>query len=527
MALEDPALLEKEMVNQMGTRQVPDDLRWSRCIVMSVAFIAWMLSAAAFAQSPTNVVWIIADDLGPELGCYGYPGVSTPNLDRLAAKGARYIHAFSTAPVCSSSRTAFQTGQYQTTVGGHHHNTRVKPKLPASTATVTGLMRKAGYFVCNGRGTADDDKRLAKSHFNFQYDSKTFFDGHDWTQRAAGQPFFAQVQIKEPHRTFVERTGNFPDAPIPPYYPDHPVTRADWANYLSSIEVLDAKVGEVLDRLDAEGLADNTLVIFFGDHGRPHVRGKQWLYDGGLNVPLLVRWPGRVSPGTVDERLVSLLDLMPTTLAAAGVAVPDQVKLVGSDLMNASWDGHERLFAARDRCGEAVDRIRSVRTRDFKYIRNFYPEIPYMQHSSYKRLQYPVDTLMKVLHAEGQWTSPMMEATRPSEELYDLTADPHEMNNLAADPAYREQLESMRGDVEKWIRETDDKGRIDESQTVDLDALRAEKWEWYTKTMKARGLDPNTSDREYLDWWMRELNVSEPNEAASSRGAEGSAKPAR
>jgi uncharacterized sulfatase len=501
--------LDKGKVEQMQPTQVLGDWRWASWIVMSVALSAWVAPSVALAESATNVVWIIADDLGPELGCYGYPGVSTPNLDRLATEGARYVHAFSTAPVCSPSRTAFQTGQYQTTVGGHHHDTRLKPKLPESSPTVTGLMRAAGYFVCNGRGKAVGEKRLAKSHFNFQYDARTFFDGHDWTQRAEGQPFFAQVQIKEPHRTFVERTGDFPDSPIPPYYPDHPVTRADWANYLSSIEVLDAKVGEVLDRLDDEGLADNTLVIFFGDHGRPHVRGKQWLYDGGLHVPLLVRWPAKVRPGTVDERLVSLLDLMPTTLAVAGVAVPDQVKLVGGNLMDANWDGHERLFAARDRCGEAVDRIRSMRTRDFKYIRNFRPEIPYMQHSSYKRLQYPVDTLMRVLHAEGRWTSPLMAANRPVEELYDLAADPYEMNNLAGDPAYHERIESMRGEVENWIRETDDKGRTDESLTVDLEALRAEKWEWYTKTMKARGLDPRMSDREYLDWWMRELGVAE------------------
>ena len=332
----------------------------------------------------------------------------------------------------------------------------------------------------------------------------------DWTQRAEGQPFFAQVQIKEPHRKFVTRSRDFPAAPIPPYYPDHPVTRADWANYLASIEALDAKVGDVLDRLDAEGLTDNTLVFFFGDHGRPHVRGKQWLYDGGLHVPLLVRWPGKIGPGTVDRRLVSLLDLMPTTLAAAGVAVPDRVQLVGADLMDPSWQGHRRLFAARDRCGEAVDRIRSVRTRDFKYIRNFFPDIPYMQHSSYKRLQYPVDTLMRVLHDEGKWTSPMMAATRPKEELYDLRIDPNEMRNVADDPVYREQLEAMRNDVEAWIRETDDQGRIDEGLTVDLEALRAEKWAWYTKSLQARGLDSSVSDRRYLEWWMRELGVGEP-----------------
>ena len=398
-----------------------------------------LLTGFAAADDRPNVVWIIADDLSPELGCYGYPGVSTPNIDRLAAEGVRFDLAFATAPVCSSSRTAFQTGQYQTTVGGHHHDTRIKPELPDSIPTVTGLMQQAGYFVSNGRGLKAPQKKLAKSHLNFVYDAREFFDGSDWTQRAEGQPFFAQVQIKEPHRGFVKRTHEYDDSPIPPYYPDHPVTRADWGNYLASIEVLDQKVGAILDRLDAEGLADNTLVMFFGDHGRPHVRGKQWLYDSGVRVPLLVRLPGKMKPekkmpGKVDERLISLLDLMPTTLAVAGVPLPDGVALMGHDLLAPSWKGHESLFAARDRCGEAIDRIRSVRNRRFKYIRNFYPDKPYLQHSSYKKLNYPVVTLMQVLHADGKWDSPMMANTRPVEELYDLESDPHEMKNLAGDP---------------------------------------------------------------------------------------------
>jgi uncharacterized sulfatase len=336
------------------------------------------------------------------------------------------------------------------------------------------------------------------------YDKKTFFDGYDWSQRDRGQPFFGQVQIKEPHRQFVKSDRMRPAAPIPQYYPEHPVTRADWANYLASIEVLDQKVGEILDRLETENLADSTLVIFFGDHGRPHVRGKQWLYDGGLHTPLIVRWPGKVKAGVVEERLVSLLDLMPTTLAVAGVADPG---LPGANLLDPQWQGHQRLFAARDRCGDAVDRIRSVRTRDFKYIRNFHPEIPYLQHSGYKKLSYPVETLMKVLHAEGRWTSPFMATTRPSEELYDLAVDPEEMNNVAGDPAYRDALLTLRSAVDDWIESTGDQGAIDESATVDIAALKAEKWQWYENTMRKRGLDPGISDQAYLQWWEQQLGV--------------------
>lgn len=449
-----------------------------------------------------NVVWIIADDLGPELGCYGYPEVATPNIDRLADGGTRFTHAFACAPVCSSSRTAFITGRYQTTVGGHHHNTRIKPVLPETVPTVVELMHQNGYFVCNGNGTPT--KRIAKSHFNFVYDSKTFFHGADWTQRDRDQPFFATVQIKEPHRPFVQSDRPRLDAPIPPYYPEHPVTRADWANYLASIEVLDQKVGGVLDRLNNEGLAENTLVVFFGDHGRPHVRGKQWLYDGGLHVPIIVRWPNEVRTGQVDDRLVSLLDLMPTTLAAARAEVPE---LPGRNLLDSEFLGHEFLIAARDRCGDAVDRIRSVRTGDYKYIRNFHPELPYLQHSGYKKAGYPVETLMKVMHTQGRWDTLLMAKTRPTEELYDLVADPYEMNNLAGDPGSQAKLVDLRSRLDRWIVETDDQGRVDESLSVDINALKEEKWNSFERKMRSRGLEPDVSDRAYLNWWKKNLGV--------------------
>ena len=365
-------------------------------------------------------------------------------------------------------------------------------------------MQQAGYFVSNGRGTVEEGRRPAKSHFNFVYDARKFFDGTDWSQRKPDQPFFAQVQIKEPHRTFVKSKQLRPDAPIPSCYPEHPVTRADWANYLASIEVLDQKVGAVLKRLDDEGLTDNTLVIFFGDHGRPHVRGKQWLYDGGLHTPLLIRWPGRVNTGQVDNRLVSLLDLMPTTLAAASIDPP---KLPGHNLLDPKWNGHEKLFAARDRCGDAADRIRSVRTRDFKYIRNFHPEIPYLQHSGYKKLSYPVETVMKVLYAEGKWDALFMAKTRPPEELYDLRHDPHELKNLAGQPEHRTTLQELRQSVDEWIKASGDLGQIDEEKTVDLKKVMEEKRVWYERTMKKRGLSARISDRDYLRWWEKELGV--------------------
>ena len=242
----------------------------------SFLILAILLPHVVQAADRPNVVWIVADDLGPELGCFGYPDVATPNIDRLAKSGRLYTRAFATAPVCSSSRTAFQTGRYQTSIGGHHHDTHDKRKLPDSVPTVTGLMRKAGYFCTNGRGSQADKKR-AKSHFNFIYEDKTFFDGYDWSQRKKGQPFFAQVQIREPHRKFHLSSRPRPKAPIPPYYPKHPVTRADWSELpRQHRSELDRKSRRLcMDRLDAEGeLADNTLVSVFR-RSRPASRPRQ------------------------------------------------------------------------------------------------------------------------------------------------------------------------------------------------------------------------------------------------------------
>ncbi len=204
--------------------------------LMIRVFLAALVAGvpSLMAGDRLNVLWIVADDLGIELGCYGEKNVATPNIDRLAAEGGRYTQVFATAPVCSSSRTAFITGVYQTTTGGHHHDTVLKKPLPGGVETVTEIFREAGYHVSN-RSAKDGGK--GKTHYNFEYEGD-LYGSTDWADRAPGQPFFAQVQIHEPHREFVKNDD--PERPakieLPPYYPDHPVTRADWANYLASVE---------------------------------------------------------------------------------------------------------------------------------------------------------------------------------------------------------------------------------------------------------------------------------------------------
>ncbi len=453
-----------------------------------------------------NVLWLVSDDLGVEAGCYGDKAVSTPNVDRLAAEGVRYTHAYSSAPVCSSSRSAFITGMYQTSIGAQHHRTRNLKPLPEGVRTLPELFKEAGYFVCNIN--AKTGKGIGKEDYNF-ITPENLYDGDDWSQRAEGQPFFAQVQIFEPHRTFDknEDPDRLAKIELPPYYPDHPVTRADWANYLASVEEMDRKTGEFLDRLEQEGLADNTLVVFFGDHGRPHVRGKQWLYDPGLHTPLILRWPGHLEPGEVRDGQVSLIDLAPTSLAAAGLEIPGFMQ--GVDILADGFEGRPEIYAARDRCGDAVDRIRCVRTERYKYIRNFMPELPYTQHSGYKKQQYPVLTLMEVMQDQGRLTPEQalfMAPEKPEEELYDLEADPYEVHNLAADPAHAETLKTLRGKVETWIDETNDQGRFLETDE-EIKAIKEEKYATFERGMKRRGLKADISDRKYLDWWKKELGV--------------------
>jgi len=425
-----------------------------------------------------NILWILSEDISPELSCYGTQGVQTPNLDRLAGQGIRFNNAFTTAPVCSASRSAMITGMFQTSIGAHNHRSHRDDgyTLPEPVRLITEYFRQAGYFTANVKTAAPGVKGSGKTDFNFKF--KNPFDGSDFNQRKAGQPFFAQLSISMTHRgghwkKLREQLKNPVDPAgikLPPYYPDHPVAREDWATYLNSIQVMDGYVGKILKRLDDENLADNTIVIFIGDHGRCHVRGKQWLYDGGIHIPLIVRWPGKLKAGQVCDELVSSIDISATILKIAGVDLPGHIEGKGflEPGANGNWktvNRHEYIFAARDRCDETVDRIRCVRNKQYKYIRNFMPERPYTQTNAYKERSYPMLNLMKELHAQGKLTpvqTLFMAPRKPDEELYDIKNDPYEINNLAASPEHRQTLKKMRAILERWIEETGDKGRFPE-----------------------------------------------------------------
>ena len=446
----------------------------------ALAMAQAMRASAAEATPPRkpNFLWLIGDDAGPALGCYGTKEVWTPNLDRLAAEGARYTHFYTTAPVCSPSRSAFMTGMYQTTIGAHNHRSHRGDgfQLPAGVRVLTEWFRDAGYYTANivtlpeevgGRGTG-------KTDWNFTPPAKPF-DTNQWSDLAAHQPFFAQINFKEPHRKFTSPKRADPaKVEIPPYYPDHPTTREDMAAYLDCMTELDGKAGRVLAQLDKDGLADNTVVIFFGDNGECHVRGKQFVYEEGLHVPLIIRWPkGLPAPahykaGSVDERLLVAIDLAPTMLDLAGAKIPE--KMEGRPFMgDHAGPPREYVFGARDRCDETVFRLRTVRDARYRYIRNFTPDRPFLQKNDYKERSYPVWNLLKELNAAGKLTPPqefLCAPTMPEEELYDLQTDPHEIANLAKSPEHQETLKRLRAALEKWIEETNDQGKTLEPPEV-------------------------------------------------------------
>ena len=456
-------------------------------------------------RSP-NILWIIAEDLSPDLGCYGNTIVKTPNIDKLAAEGASYINAFTTAPVCSPSRSAFMTGMYQTGIGVHHHRSHRYDDytLPEPVKLITEYFRSAGYFTSNCAGL--NWQKPGKTDFNFKVEMP--FDGTDWRQRKAGQPFYAQINFSETHRPFSRDSENPVDenrVKLPPYYPDHPIALRDWANYLECIQILDKKVGKALKRLEEDGLADNTIVFFFGDNGRPHVRCKQFLYEGGIRVPLIIRWPRHIKPGAVIDDLVSAIDFGPTSLRLAGIEPPNHIQgrvFVGPDMQN-----REYIIAARDRCDGTVDRIRCVRTKRFKYIRNYFPNRPYMQFNLYKKHEYPVWSLLEVLYVEGKLTPQQqlfMACTRPEEELYDLQSDPYEVSNLAGDPEHQKTLEELRGILDKWVHQAGDQGGIPEDPQIGVMAYK-DVQKYYEPEQRERGLPANASPAEYLKYWQRTL----------------------
>ena len=462
--------------------------------VFRVLFLLGSLLGAESHQAVSadrpNILWFVVDDMSANFSCYGETLITTPHVDALASGGTRFTRAFVTAPVCSSSRSAMITGMYQTSIGAHHHRSgrgKHRIQLPGDVEPLPALLQEAGYFTCIGSGLEGLDHRSlplkkpkrGKTDYNFNWE-ETIYDSHDWAGRAEGQPFFMQVQLhggklrgdsEQANAAFANRvvaelgSATDPDkVTLPPYYPRDAVLLADWAVYLDSVRMTDRHVGQVMERLEREGQLENTLVIFMTDHGISHARGKQFLYDEGAHIPFIVSGPG-AGAGMVRDDLIEHIDMAAISLAAAGLEVP--LWMQGRDVLAADYSPRETVFGARDRCGEAADRIRSIRTATHLYIRNFHPARPHLMPNDYKDGKAIIRRLRE-LYAAGEvndLTRDLLFApVRPAEELYAWTTDRWQTVNLATDPASAEVLMTLSRQLDDWISESGDRG--DESPEV-------------------------------------------------------------
>lgn len=437
-----------------------------------------------------NILWISLEDTTPRFGCYGDSIARTPNIDALAAGGCRYPNAFSTAGVCAPSRSAIITGMYQTSIGTHHmrtaHTNKHTPDMPTPYSAVpppyvktfTEYLRGAGYYCSNN----------SKTDYQFTPPVTAWDDcsneGH-WRNRESGQPFFSVFNPTVTHESGMwernERplTTNPDDVELPPYLPDTRKSREALARHYDNLAIADARVGELLGELDEDGLTENTIVFLWSDHGEGLPRGKRWPYDAGIRIPLIVRWNGEVSAGSVNEQLVSLIDLGPTVLSLCGVEAPQHLQ--GQPFLGPDKDERDYIFATRDRYDESYDMIRAVRDRKYKYIRNYYPEKPYLLWIPYRN-RHPIMQEMWRLYAEDQLDrnqSVMFQYPRPAEELYDVENDKYELNNLVEDASHTVVLDRMRNTLAEWQSDFGDLGSVSEEQMVS---------QWYPN-----GIQPQTA----------------------------------
>ncbi len=441
-------------------------------------------TASASSERP-NILWITVEDLSPHLGCYGDTTVPTPNLDALAAQGVRYTNAYGVYGVCAPNRHAIILGMYPTTTGAMAMRTYTRtaaidqitdPELlalptyeatpPPEAKCFPEYLRAAGYYCTNNSKT---DYQFRDPLVAWNDSSRT---AH-WRNRSDSEtPFFAVFNLGVTHesRTFNQRSPRIvdpSDVSLPPYYPDAPLVRRDLARHYDNIAAMDTQVGKILGELQADGLDDETIVLFFSDHGDGLPRSKRWVYDSGIHVPLLVRYPHGQDAGNVNEELVSFVDLAPTMLSLAGLDVPDHMQ--GHVFFGDNRDpSRDYIYAARDRMDPAFETIRAVRDKRFKYVRNFRPDLPYIGFIPYRNRAEIMQEILRLREAGqlglDQW---QFWATRkPMEELYDTEDDPHEIHNLAASPEYFGKLAELRKELESWRERTGDLGLMPESELI-------------------------------------------------------------
>ena len=423
-----------------------------------------------------NILWITCEDISASLGCYGDAYARTPTLDALAARGVRFTQAYGVTGVCAPNRSCLITGVYPTSLGSH--NMRCRTRLPEHIKCFSEYLRRAGYYCTNN----------AKTDYNFPTPKAAWDESSHkahYRHRKPGQPFFAvfnytlthESRIRQPDKSFRRATARLTaeqrhdpaEAPVPPYHPDTPQVRRDWARYHDLITALDYQVADRLKELEEAGLADDTIVFFFSDHGAGMPGVKKWIWRDGLHVPLIVSFPEKYrrwapgEPGQACDRLASFVDFAPTVLSLAGVAIPEHMQ--GAAFLGPSA-GPPRTFAYshRDRMAERYDVVRGVIDGRYHYLRNFLPHRTSSQYVSYTE-EMPTMKVWRRLHEEGKLEGPPARyflPMKPVEELYDIQADPHEVHNLAGDGQHAAAFRRLRQACIQWMRETGDLGLLPE-----------------------------------------------------------------
>ncbi len=473
------------------TPQNPTGLRIVLCLGLLGLVGSHSLYAVAAQQQQAqttmsqrpNILWIYLEDVSGWFSCYGDKLVKTPQIDGLAQQGIRFDRFYTPAGVCSATRSAIITGTMQTTFGIHNHRSSRRSfrgkdmgadydaiRLPEGVKTLPELFREAGYFTFNESG---------KDDYNFLWDARSFYSprkkgvprNRPWRCSRPGQPFFGQLQLRGGKLgKRADRVIDRNAVEVPPYYPDIALVREEIGHHYDCILKTDGQVGQIIAALKEDGVFQNTLIVLLSDHGYRMHRHKQFLYEGGIHMPLIIAGPG-ILPGQVREDLVSGIDLAPTCLTAAGLPVPKFME--GGNVLAEESQPREFVIAARDRCDYSIDKIRAVVTPRFKYLRNYLTDRPYMQ-TSYKD-PWPVTKKLRQMTQAGQLNAIQLQfygPHRPAEELYDLRNDPHEIHNLASDPQYAEQLARHRQLLAGWIAKTGDQGQKPESPAGLLCVLR-------------------------------------------------------
>jgi arylsulfatase A-like enzyme len=428
-----------------------------------IAFLAFVMfvSHCLLAAERPNILWLTSEDHGPEMGCYGDKLARTPNIDGLAAKGMAFRRAWSIAPVCAPARTAIITGLYPSSSGGLHMRSMVK--LPASIKLYPQYLRESGYYCTNN----------SKTDYNVNEPGKVWDESSgkaSWKNRAEGQPFFAVFNSTKSHESQIRtrphtRITNPSDVRVPAYHPDLPEVREDWAQYYDKVSEADADAGKRLAELSAAGLAEDTIVFYYGDHGSGMPRSKRWPSNSGLHVPMVVyfppKWehlaPKEYKSGGMSDRMVSFVDLAPTVLSIAGIKPPEWMQGFAFAGPYQS-EPQPFLYGERGRMDERMDLVRSVTDGRYVYLRNYYPHVSQAQRVAYQ-FETPSTQVWFQQYTQGRtneaqsifWKTP-----KASEELYDLVSDRDEVTNLANSNEHQAVLQKMRDALTKHMIQVKD-----------------------------------------------------------------------